>query len=620
MGIPTNVITPDSLITSTQESRYRSTGFELFGTGVGEGLQYSTPGALGRLASWYGAGQDEHIDEETWKTSQHYRDGLKYDPSLTNARAEIMAYRHDIDARRSFIKAHAESSGSAAVLGFLGNIAGNLPDPVNYIPVLGQGAKAWMIAKFGRIAATAAKGAAEATAGSLITQPLIVAAERQSQGDYDITMAAQNVLASTAFGGLFGTVAGHIEKIKLKTHTDAVSKSVDDMAAGKPVDTALIMRNELERIKQEKLSMLDNLKKQKSEIETRLSVEQPFARHEDVLNAIRQDVERTTEIKYIGYEKREILQIVDKSIKGQELTEKQNRILSDIIEIKKTEYASGFNRKDILNAIRQDVERGYAGTRLPVRNEFGVTVNYEGISSGFPEYFRSKGYRKEEVLNIIDKAVKGEKLTEKQNRILSDTVEGKTSEFESARHIIETENAQKVRPSAVIQDIGLETGDRFKIYGESYTVKGFNEEGKIILGTGLQEGETVITLDTLDKLPLPDEGSLVKKITPELAAVNKQISDLETEIAGEKPIDFSTNEEAFEVPEEAVIKENEMTGQVDMEDEIPELEAQIKEMESEAMLIDEDVKAIEDVKQLEKDASVFGKVYKAAVDCILRGE
>ena len=296
--------------------------------------------------------------------------------------------------------------------------------------------------------------------------------------------------------------------------------------------------------------MLDNLKKQKSDIETKLSTEQPFVRHEDVLNAI-----------------------------------------------------------------RQDVERGYAGARLPVKDEFGVITDYKGVASGFPEYFRNKGYRKEEVLNIIDKAAKGEKLTEKQNKILSDIVEGKVKEFESARHIIETENASKARPSAIIQDIGLEAGDKFKIYGESYTVKSFDEEGNIVLGMG----DTEIKLDTLDKLPLPDEGSIVKKITPELAAVNKQISDLDAELQ-ERPVDFSTNEEPFVAPEEAVIKENELTGQADMTDEIPDLEAQIKEMESEAMLVDEDIKAIEDAGQLEKEAGMWGKAYKMAVDCILRGE
>ena len=377
-----------------------------------------------------------------------------------------------------------------------------------------------------------------------------MAAEKQSQGDYDLAMAMQNVLASTVFGATFGSIAGQIEKLKTRTHADGVSKAVDDMTGGRPVDTALVIRKELDRIRQEKISLLDNLKKQKSDIETKLSTEQPFVRHEDVLNAI-----------------------------------------------------------------RQDVERGYAGARLPVKDEFGVITDYKGVASGFPEYFRNKGYRKEEVLNIIDKAAKGEKLTEKQNKILSDIVEGKVKEFESARHIIETENASKARPSAIIQDIGLEAGDKFKIYGESYTVKSFDEEGNIVLGMG----DTEIKLDTLDKLPLPDEGSIVKKITPELAAVNKQISDLDAELQ-ERPVDFSTNEEPFVAPEEAVIKENELTGQADMTDEIPDLEAQIKEMESEAMLVDEDIKAIEDAGQLEKEAGMWGKAYKMAVDCILRGE
>ncbi len=554
MPIPTNVITPEPLITATQESRFRSTGLELFGTGVGEGLQYSTPGAVGRLASWYAAGNDERIDEETWKASPHYREGLAYDTGMTMARAEILAYRKDIETRRNFIKEHAASSGSAMALGIMGNIVGNIPDPINYIPIVGQATKAWMISKIGRIAATAAKGAIEATAGSLITQPLILAAEKQSQGDYDVAMAMQNVLASTVFGGLFGTVAEGVGRLRTKTHVDGVSMGVDDLTGGRPVNVQSAMETELARIRQEKVSLLDNLKKQKSEIETKLSAEQPFVKHEDVLNAI-----------------------------------------------------------------RQDVERGEAGYRMPVKDEYGVITEYKGISPGFPEYFQNKGYGKKEVLNIIDKAVEGKKLTEKQNNILSDIVEGKTKELESAKYMIETEAASKPRPSAAIQDIGLETGDKFKIYGEQYVVKGFDEEGKIMLGTGQTEGEAVIVLDTTDSLPMPDEGSIVKKITPELSAVNKQISDLEAELQG-RPLDFSTNEEVFVAPERPTIKENKLTGQVDMEDEISDLEMQVKEMESEAMLVEDDLKAIEDARALEKETGIFGKVYKVAVDCILRGE
>lgn len=104
-----------------------------------------------------------------------------------------------------------------------------------------------------------------------------------------------------------------------------------------------------------------------------------------------------------------------------------------------------------------------------------------------------------------------------------------------------------------------------------------------------------------------------------MSAVNKQISDLEAELQG-RPLDFSTNEEVFVAPERPTIKENKLTGQVDMEDEISDLEMQVKEMESEAMLVEDDLKAIEDARALEKETGIFGKVYKVAVDCILRGE
>lgn len=555
MALSTNVITPEPAIAATQESRFRSTGMELFGTGVGEGLQYSTPGALGRLASWYAAGNDERIDEETWKGSPHYREGLKYDPSLTMARAEILAYRKDIETRREFIKAHASSAGSAAVLGFIGNIVGNLPDPVNYIPVANVATKAWLATKIGRIGARAAVGAAEATAGSLISQPLILAAEAQSQGQYDWSMAATNVAASTIFGGLFGTVVGNLERIKLQKHVDGISKAVDDLSAGRNVDVGPVIKPEIDRVRTEKISLLDSLKKQKADIETKIITEQPFVKHED-----------------------------------------------------------------LLNAIRGDVERGYAGARFPVKDAFGVITEYKGIKSGFPEYFRNKGLKKNDVIEMIDNALQGKKLTEKQQGILTDLAEGKTREFESAKHIIDTEAAQKPRGDTVIADIGLEAGDKFKIYGEQYNVKGFDEEGKIILSTGLGAEEHIITLDTFDKLPHPDEGSIVKKITPELATVNKQIADIEKELSGE-PLRFDSGEEPFDIPEEAIIKENKVVSELpDMTDEIPDLEAQVRELETEGKLVEEDIKEMEGMDTLNKEAGVWSKAIKMATDCILRGE
>ncbi len=136
MGIPTNVITPEPLITATQESRYRSTGLELFGVGVGEGLTHTSIGTLGRMASFYAAGNEQKISENEWKQSPYYREGLKHDPSLTMSKAQILATRYDGKKRTEFLQAHVKSEFNAALLNISGNIVGFMVDPLIIGPLI----------------------------------------------------------------------------------------------------------------------------------------------------------------------------------------------------------------------------------------------------------------------------------------------------------------------------------------------------------------------------------------------------------------------------------------------------------------------------------------------------
>lgn len=54
-------------------------------------------------------------------------------------------------------------------------------------------------------------------------------------------------------------------------------------------------------------------------------------------------------------------------------------------------------------------------------------------------------------------------------------------------------------------DTGLNIGDKFKLHGEQYMVKNRDEEGNYVI----KDGDTYV-VDEFDKIPKPDEGSIVK--------------------------------------------------------------------------------------------------------------
>lgn len=73
----------------------------------------------------------------------------------------------------------------------------------------------------------------------------------------------------------------------------------------------------------------------------------------------------------------------------------------------------------IFDQLTELISMGEAGFRKP--DEHG---KWFGVKSSFPKWFKNKGYTKKESLAIIEKARKGEAITEKQHAILTDLLNG----------------------------------------------------------------------------------------------------------------------------------------------------------------------------------------------------
>ena len=167
--------------------RYSPTMGRLFGTSLSEGYEYTTNKMFAMM------GEERSLDERTlpmskeeWESSPYYREGIEWDEGMSEGRAKLWADEYDTRSTRKSIieagKAHYGMVGSS--VSFFGQLLGNIPDPINLIPVGGgiiRGAGiASRIIKGSRVAALATK-AGLPTLASRVTKSAVASKLAQTQ-------------------------------------------------------------------------------------------------------------------------------------------------------------------------------------------------------------------------------------------------------------------------------------------------------------------------------------------------------------------------------------------------------------------------------------------------------
>jgi hypothetical protein len=144
------------------------------------------------------------LTEDQYKASPSYRKDIPYDPGMTETRAAALAAMDDAKKVREF---YAQKRPLAA---FLGSMAGQALDPINYIPVGGAAVKAAAIGRFGRIGGEALAAGLDAAANTAVFG-LGTAGMRAQLGD-DVSWQALISQIATAglIGSAFGTIHGAI--------------------------------------------------------------------------------------------------------------------------------------------------------------------------------------------------------------------------------------------------------------------------------------------------------------------------------------------------------------------------------------------------------------------------
>lgn len=177
------------------------------------------------------------LDQDQFKVSPYFREGVRWDAGMTEDRASALAEAYD--AKR--VREHFATKRPIA--SFIGNLAGQAIDPINYIPVAGPTLRAANVARFGRVAGAALTGSVDAalnTAGA----SAVTFDTRKSMGD-DITWQSTvtDIAMSAMIGGVFGTFGGLVESRRAGRLADSQKQATERLATLKNVQDARIALN-----------------------------------------------------------------------------------------------------------------------------------------------------------------------------------------------------------------------------------------------------------------------------------------------------------------------------------------------------------------------------------------
>lgn len=184
----------------------------IFGDSVSEGVRQISTNLAQSYSDIHYAGGTVYEDEEQWRGSEFFREGLKFQKKMTEGQARLLAERHDQSAQYSNLLSRANSLGDYGAI-FGGMFIGSIPDPINFIPWLGfvkKGNQAKSLIDATTRGRAALRGSAEAAIGTAAFHPLFALEKGAYQEEYDISMALIDVSIGAGIGAGLGSIFGRI--------------------------------------------------------------------------------------------------------------------------------------------------------------------------------------------------------------------------------------------------------------------------------------------------------------------------------------------------------------------------------------------------------------------------
>lgn len=210
------------------------------------------------------APEGAELDEEQWKTSPYYRDGMEFEKGLAENQWANNAKLFDERQNRNFIL--SKTSTAQDIAGFFSAFAVGVVEPQNAAVGVGVGMGIGALAKSGYrafsllekaakakgVIAQASLGAAEGVVATAITEPLNLYAADKAGSDYDIADSAWNLLTSTAFGaGLRGGGQAYVNHMNAKhiqmRQKEIIAAAAEDGRAVAPEQVEAFVASEQKR-------------------------------------------------------------------------------------------------------------------------------------------------------------------------------------------------------------------------------------------------------------------------------------------------------------------------------------------------------------------------------------
>ena len=178
--------------------------------------------------------------------------GLTFDEPVSEEALGIIVRRKREEITRLNILRRGPQGVIPMGAKFLTSLAVSVIDPINvasaFIPVGGEARIAGLVARFGKNSARFRTGLIEGAVGAAAVEPIILSAAANDQSDYTALDSLLNVAIGSILGGGLhvgvGKISDRLKAAAPETRESALRGSVAQMAEGRPVDAATILRTD----------------------------------------------------------------------------------------------------------------------------------------------------------------------------------------------------------------------------------------------------------------------------------------------------------------------------------------------------------------------------------------
>ena len=151
---------------------------------------------------------ERRMSEDEWRRLKLDRPGLEFSGGGTVEYETARTRAFDERRYRDLIISRYQGGILGKVAGFGAGIVGSLPSPENFIPFVGPGVRAAMVARMGVIGGHAAAGALDATLGTVLADAVVLPDLARRGEDVGAADFALDVALGAAVGGVLGTGSG----------------------------------------------------------------------------------------------------------------------------------------------------------------------------------------------------------------------------------------------------------------------------------------------------------------------------------------------------------------------------------------------------------------------------